>query len=102
VGPALAGLDRLDLQPLGALAAPHGRGEAPDEEVADLVAGGEPLGEAVAQARERLGVLAAEHGVALGGEAVGDGVQGRAGLALLRDGAARAGAVAAGGLDLGG
>jgi hypothetical protein len=100
----LAGLDRLDLQPLGALAAPHRRGEAPDEEVADLVPGREPLGEAVAQAGEGLGILAAQDGVALGGggEAVGEGVHGGAGLALVRHGAAGAGAVAAGGLDLGG
>ena len=37
-----------------------------------------------------------------GGEAVLEGVAGGAGLAFGGDGAARAGAVAAGGLDLGG
>ena len=54
------------------------------------------------QLLQRVGRFVLEHEVVQGGEAVLERVAGGAGLAFGGDGAARAGAVAAGGLDLGG
>ena len=96
------GVEQGDLDPLGPLALPERDREPPRDPGLDLALGAdlghEPGGHLLQLGRG----LVLEDQVVHGGEAVLEGVARGAGLALRGDGPARAGAVAAGGLDLGG
>ncbi len=96
------GVEQRDLDPLGALALPERDRHAP-RRAGPRSRSRAPLGhQAGGQLLQLGGGLVLEHEVLQGGEAVLERVAGGAGLAFGRDRAARAGAVAAGGLDLGG
>ena len=96
------GVEQGDLDPLGALALPERDRHALDEPRLDLGLGADLGHQAGGQLLQLGGGLVLQHEVLQGGEAVLERVAGGAGLAFGGDGAARAGAVAAGGLDLGG
>ena len=96
------GVEQGHLDPLGALALPERDGEAPRDPGLDLAHGRHLGHEAGGQLLQLGRGLVLQDEVVHGGEAVLERVARGAGLALLGDGAARAGTVAAGGLDLGG
>ena len=96
------GVEQCDLDPLGALALPEGDRQPPGEPGLDLAHGADLGHQAGGHLLQLGGGLVLEDQVVHGGEAVLEGVARGAGLAFLGDGSARAGAVAAGGLDLGG
>ena len=96
------GVEQGGLDLLGPLAFPEGDGQAPGDAGLDLGLGTGLRGDLLDQRLECVGHLVLDHQMLHGGEAVRQRVARGAGLALLGDGTARAGAVAAGGLDLGG
>ena len=96
------GVEQSDLDPLGALALPERDRHALHQPRLDLGFGVDFGQQAGGQLLELGRGLVLEHEMLQGGEAVLEGVAGAAGLAFGGDGAARAGAVAAGGFDLGG
>ena len=96
------GVEQRDLGPLGALALPERDRHALDEAGLDL-GPGRALGQEAGGELLQVGWgLVFQHEVMQGGEAVLEGVAGGFGFAFGGDRAAGAGAVAAGGLDLGG
>jgi hypothetical protein len=104
VGGARALLARgqhLGLDPVGAVLAPHHRGQALDEMGFDLVPGCEPCGEPRLELVEGRPVLPRCQREVVGGEAVLERVHGRAALALGRDGPLRLRTVQARGLGTG-
>ena len=96
------GVEQGGLDPLGPLALPQGDGEAAGEAGLDLARGAGLLGDGGDQGFEGVRHLVLEHEVMRGGEAMLERVARGALLALRRHRALGAGAVAAGGRDLGG
>ena len=96
------GVEQGDLDPLGALALPERDRHALHEPRLDLAFGFDLGDQAGGQLLQLGRGFVLEDEVLQGGEAVLQRVAGGAGFAFGGDGAARAGAVAAGGLDLGG
>ena len=96
------GVEQGDLDPLGALALPERDREPACQPGLDLGGGAGLLGQVRDQRCQVVGDLVLEHEVLHGAQAVLQRVARGAGLAFGGDRAVGAGAVAAGGLDLGG